>query len=410
MRLPLFLSTTAILLLLSSSADSMAHGMAIPSARVAVLGSGIAGSTAARKLAEAGIKVSVFECGFGVGGRTSTRITRDEHKFAFDHGAQYIGAPKTEAFRQALTEWEGSGFAREWKGRVADISAASSTDAIGYAINHGGGKKRYVGYPRMNSICQNLLDHDNIDIVLQTRACAKYNDEGGQWTLTSHGDRKELGQFDWLIGGDRLSATNNRADLRHTPLSSFKDEVEQIESVPILVLMVAFESSLTQLPYDGITFDNISGEFGSLGWIARDTSKPGRERSDGGECWIVQSGPEAAKQVLEMTKDEPDFEKRRELVREKAKELLVNDFLGAIQKLTGGDNSSIPPIVSAVGHRWSAAFPSPSKSSQEMDCFADIANKFIACGDYLGKLPGRVEGAYISGSAAASALLDAQSK
>ena len=408
MRRPYFFlsAITPILLLLSSSVLlHTSNSMAVPSARVAVLGSGIAGSTAARRLAEAGLKVSVFECGFGVGGRTSTRITRDEHKFAFDHGAQYIGSPKTEAFRRALTEWEGAGFVQEWKGRVADV-ATSPTDPKGYAIDQdGAGKKRYVGFPRMSSICSNLLDHDNIDIVLQTRACAKYDDEVGRWTLTSHGDRKELGQFDWLIGGDRLSATNNRADLRDTPLSSFKDEVEQIESVPILILMVAFESPLEQLPYDGITFDGASTEFGSLGWIARDTSKPGRERGDGGECWVVQSGPEAAKQVLEMAKDEPDFEKRRALVREKAKELLLNDFLGAIQKLSGGDNAAIPPIASAVGHRWSAAFPL-SKSSQEMDCFADIDNKFIACGDYTGKLPGRVEGAYVSGSAAAAALLD----
>ena len=357
------------------------------------------------------MKVSVFECGFGVGGRTSTRMTRDEHKFAFDHGAQYIGTPKTEAFRRALGEWDSAGFVKEWTGRVADVAASSTNDdAKAYSLHQDDdAKKRYVGFPRMNSICQNLLDHDNIDIVLQTRACATFNDKDKQWTLASHGDRKELGQFDWLIGGDRLSATNNRADLRNTPLGSFKEEVKQIESIPILVLMVAFESPL-QLPYDGITFDDISGEFGSMGWIARDTSKPGRERGDGRECWVVQSGHEAAKQVLEMTTDEPDFEKRRELVREKAKELLMNDFLRAIKKLLGDDNASIPPIVSSVGHRWSAAFPSPPKSSQEMDCFLDIENKFIGTGDYLGKLAGRVEGAYISGSTAASALLDAQSK
>lgn len=408
MKLPSLLSSAAIALLLVPSLPS-ADAMAVPATRVAVLGSGVAGSTAARKLAEAGMKVSVFECGFGVGGRTSTRITRDEHEFAFDHGAQYIGTPKTEAFRQALGEWEGAGFVKEWKARVAHVSPSDDSKAYSLKQDNDGGKKRYIGFPRMNSICQNLLDHDNIDIVLQTRACASFNDDDKQWKLTSHGDRKELGQFDWLIGGDRLSATNNRADLRNAPLDSFKEEVEQIVSVPILVLMVAFESPL-QLPYDGITFDDVSGEFGSLGWIARDTSKPGRERDDGRECWVLQSGPEAAKQVLEISKDEPDFEKRRELVREKAKELLMNDLLRAIQKLSGDGTASVPPVVSSVGHRWSAAFPSPPKSSQEMDCFLDIENKFIGTGDYLGKLPGRVEGAYVSGSTAASALLDAQSK
>ncbi len=78
----------------------------IKSLQVAVLGSGITGSTAARKLAEKGIKVTVFGAGHGIGGRTSTRITRDEYRYQFDHGAQYIGTPKTEDFRETLQNWE----------------------------------------------------------------------------------------------------------------------------------------------------------------------------------------------------------------------------------------------------------------------------------------------------------------
>ena len=376
------------------------HAMVLPH-RVAILGSGISGSTAARKLAEAGVKVSVFECGFGVGGRTSTRTTRDECKFAFDHGAQYIGSPKTELFRSALSDWQSNGFVREWKGRVANIDASG----IIHPDDDGGNKKtRYVGYPAMNSICSNLLKHENIDIVLQTRACATYNQDDCKWTLTSHDDGRDLGQFDWLIGGDRLSATNNRADLRHAPLHEFRDEVEQIASVPILVLMLAFDSPL-HIPYDGITFDEESGEFGSLGWIARDTSKPGRERDDGKECWVIQSGSKAAERVLASI-TESDFETKRVMVREKAKQILLDDFLAAIPKLSASDDSPTPHITSAVGHRWSAAFPSVTEANQEKECFFNIDHRFIGCGDYMGKLTGRIEGAYLSGNAAASALLD----
>lgn len=348
------------------------------------------------------MKVSVFECGFGIGGRTSTRVTRDEHKFAFDHGAQYIGQPKTSTFKQGLAAWQAAGFVKEWTGRVADVSASGIINQ-----ENDEGKRRYVGYPAMNSICTNLLQHDNINVVLETRACATYNDDNCQWTLTSHGDKRELGQYDWLIGGDRLSATNNRADLRHAPLPDFKEEVEKIASVPILVLMVAFESSSLEIPYDGITFDEERGEFGSLGWIARDTSKPGRERNDGKECWVVQSGPKAAKMVLESVIEEKGFEKKRALVRQKAKAVLLEDFLAAIPKLYASDDTHIPPIASAVGHRWSAAFPSVPESSKNNECFVDIEHRFIGCGDYMGKLVGRVEGAYLSGTAAASALLNA---
>ena len=380
--------------------------------QIAVLGSGIGGSTAARKLAESGMKVTVFECGVGVGGRTSTRITRDEHRFAFDHGAQYISQAKSQPFALALAEWESAGFLKEWKGRVANATSLSVTNdgASNIIYKDAGSKIRYVGYPAMNSICTNLLDHENIEIVTQTRACATYNDIIGRWLLTSHGDRRELGQFEWLVAGDRLSATNNRADLRNAPLSDFKNEVEQIASVPILVLMVALESPLDEIPFDGITFDEESGEFGSLGWLARDTSKPGRGRKDGAECWVVQSGPKAAKRILDSTVDEVNFEKRRELVREMTKETLLKDFMATIPKLSTS-SEPIPRVLSAVGHRWSAAFPSVPKSSDgEQDYSANIDHKFVACGDYLGKLTGRIEGAYISGASAAAALLDAQAK
>lgn len=140
----------------------------IKSLQVAVLGSGITGSTAARKLAEKGIKVTVFGAGHGIGGRTSTRITRDEYRYQFDHGAQYIGTPKTEDFRETLQNWESNGWVKEWTGKFMTASADGFVEEKG--------KERFVGFPGMHSICRNLLHHENIKVKLQTRANASYND------------------------------------------------------------------------------------------------------------------------------------------------------------------------------------------------------------------------------------------
>jgi len=189
--------------------------------KVAVLGSGIAGSTAARELAERGTQVTVFEVGFGIGGRTSTRITRDNDRYQFDHGAQYIGKPKTTEFGTALMIWEQGGYVKEWKGRFATVSD-------GVVTHDEPGKPHYVGYPGMHSICRNLLHHENIRVVTQTRACATHlenNNESGsfRWSIASHKNKKKaLGEFDWLVASDRLSATDNRADLRNAPLPEFK--------------------------------------------------------------------------------------------------------------------------------------------------------------------------------------------
>jgi len=373
------------------------------SLEVAVLGSGVAGSTAARLLADAGVRVTVFECGRGLGGRTSTRTSREGGRYVFDHGAQYISGPKTEPFGKALADWRTAGFVREWDGRFADAVAGPAPGGAAF-VPVSPEKSHLVGYPAMNSISRNLLHHKNIRVKLQTRACASLDGEG-RWALTSHGDRKALGAFDWLVGSDRLSGTNNRADLRDAPLSSFKSHVESIISVPTLVLMVVFASSLP-LPLDGIRFDEKSGEFGSLGWAARDTSKPGRERDDGRECWVIQSGPQAAKEIIESV-DGTSFEDAREQVRERAKELLLVDFLAALPKLVG-DDLELPEVVSAVGHRWSAAFPvvPPSADTEREEHVSDFEKKFVACGDYVGDLHGRIEGAYLSGRAAAGTILD----
>lgn len=57
--------------------------------RVAVVGAGIAGITAARTLAQAGWQVTVFEKSRGAGGRMATRRTAFG---GFDHGAQFFGS------------------------------------------------------------------------------------------------------------------------------------------------------------------------------------------------------------------------------------------------------------------------------------------------------------------------------
>ncbi|MDX1330977.1 MAG: FAD-dependent oxidoreductase, partial [Burkholderiaceae bacterium] len=54
---------------------------------VAIIGAGIAGITCARTLAQAGMRVTVFEKSRGCGGRMSTRRSPFGD---FDHGAQYF--------------------------------------------------------------------------------------------------------------------------------------------------------------------------------------------------------------------------------------------------------------------------------------------------------------------------------
>jgi predicted NAD/FAD-dependent oxidoreductase len=164
--------------------------------------------------------------------------------------------------------------------------------------------------------------------------------------------------------------------------------------------MVVFEKPL-HLNMDGIQFTGKDAQYGSLGWVARDTSKPGRERKDAHECWVLQSHPDAAKKLLKGKYKVNE-------VREMAKEVLVGDFLKSMPHLAGNDKDEkmeVPSIVASIGHKWGAAFPIPSQEFIDMESQLISSKQFVACGDYFGKLSGRIEGAYLSGRSAANEIM-----
>ena len=169
----------------------------------------------------AGHHVTVFEGGRAPGGRSSTRRTRQGYQF--DHGATYIGTPKSAEFAEAVREWSERGFLREWSGRFYRVAADGTLEQ-----EH---DTRFVGYPQMGSVCEGLLsfggggdgdgDGDgDIELVFETRANAVRHPDGGGWMLSSAKDGRELGMYDWLVCSDRLSAMAHRADLAE--VSEFK--------------------------------------------------------------------------------------------------------------------------------------------------------------------------------------------
>jgi predicted NAD/FAD-dependent oxidoreductase len=66
--------------------------------KIAILGAGLAGLAAARRLAGAGLVPVLFDKGRAAGGRLATRRAGS---FAFDHGAQYL-KPQGSSFAEAL--------------------------------------------------------------------------------------------------------------------------------------------------------------------------------------------------------------------------------------------------------------------------------------------------------------------
>ncbi|WLR57877.1 NAD(P)/FAD-dependent oxidoreductase [Guptibacillus hwajinpoensis] len=79
---------------------------------VAIVGGGIAGTLAARKLTEDGINVLVLDKSKSVGGRLATRRIGDGRA---DHGAQFFTV-RTDQFQQFVDEWEQNQWISRWFG------------------------------------------------------------------------------------------------------------------------------------------------------------------------------------------------------------------------------------------------------------------------------------------------------
>ncbi|PFG15343.1 NAD(P)/FAD-dependent oxidoreductase [Bacillus sp. es.036] len=80
---------------------------------VAIIGGGIAGILAARKLMKAGFEVLVLDKSKSVGGRLATRRIDGGRA---DHGAQFFTV-RTDSFQQLVNEWETNGWVSKWFGQ-----------------------------------------------------------------------------------------------------------------------------------------------------------------------------------------------------------------------------------------------------------------------------------------------------
>ena len=83
--------------------------------RVAIVGAGMSGLSAASILAAEGLDVQIFEKSRGCGGRMATRRSSG---FEIDHGAQYFTV-REDSFRNAVNDWLDLGIAAPWEGRIA---------------------------------------------------------------------------------------------------------------------------------------------------------------------------------------------------------------------------------------------------------------------------------------------------
>ncbi|MFN0132284.1 MAG: NAD(P)/FAD-dependent oxidoreductase [Phycisphaerales bacterium] len=331
--------------------------------RVSVVGGGIAGLAAARTLTDQNAKVVVFDKGRGPGGRMSTRRQDD---LWFDHGAQYF-TTKDERFERLVESWVHDGVAGRWRGRIGQMNS------VGTITERSDDRVRYIGIPGMNAVVRHLVETlgGRGEMRLGVRVVAAHFAEG-RWSLKDH-KNTDLGMFDALIVA--LPAPQAADLLIDSP--SLRDHALSVRMRPCWSAMVSFNARVP-IDFDGV-FVNLESSYDSapLSWVARDSSKPQRPPR---ETWVLHASPGWSEANIERDKGE-----------------VAHQLLRAFFEALG-----VPavPTNTLETHRW--RFANTDHRTTE-GCLVDRERLVAACGDWAHG--GRVEGAYLSGVAAARSVL-----
>jgi len=321
---------------------------------IAIIGTGIAGLSAAHALHKAGHAVHLFDKSRGSGGRMSS--TRSEAG-ALDLGAQYFTA-RDRRFVDEVQHWQAKGWASEWEPRLYNHKNGQLTPSPDEQI-------RWVGSPRMSAITRGLLEH--LTVTFTCRITDLIRGEK-HWHLQD-ADGKDHGPFSHVIVA--TPAPQATALLASAP--KLASAAAGVKMDPTWAVALAFETAL-DTKMDGCFVQDSPQD-----WLARNSSKPLRDSQP--DTWVLHATSAWSRQNLDLSK-----------------EAVIEQLHGAFAELM---HVAIPAPIFTQAHRWLYARPA---AAHEWGALADADLGLYACGDWC--LSGRVEGAWLSGQEAARRLLE----
>jgi predicted NAD/FAD-dependent oxidoreductase len=310
--------------------------------RVVVVGAGMAGLAAARRLSERGHEVTVMDKGRRPGGRLATRDLGGGARA--DHGAQFFTV-RSDEFATAVDEWIGVGLVREW--------------CRGFA--------RPDGHPRY--------------------ACAGGMAELGRWLGSGLDVRVSL-KVSSVTPGAQGVTVSWEAGHSGPARELDADAVVMTAPVPQAASLLPVDAALPDLAYA----PTIS--------LVVALSDPGAVPEPGGVqlgdhpvwSWIGDNRAKGASTAPSLT-----FHTRADVAAERWDghgSGLEEELLAAAAPWLGGSR-----VLGSAVHRWRYATPLEPYPSR---CFTTCGGRVVVAGDAFGGP--RVEGAFLSGLAAADAL------
>jgi renalase len=328
----------------------IASPIALP---IAIIGTGIAGLSAAQALHEAGHPVQLFEKSRGPGGRMSSK--RSEVG-SLDMGAQYFTA-RDRRFVHQVQQWQAAGCVAEW----APLLYQSKSGVLSPSPDE---QVRWVGTPRMSAIARSMLGDLPVEYACRITEVFRGTEH---WHLQDAEGRSH-GPFSHVV----IAVPAPQATALLATVPKLAGTAAGVQMEPTWAVALAFASPL-QTQLQGCFVQD-----SPLDWLARDRSKPGRDTPQ--DTWVLHATSQWSKQHIDLSK-----------------EAVIEHLHGAFAELL---DCSMPAPSFSLAHRWLYARP---VGGHEWNSLANADLGLYVCGDWC--LSGRVEGAWISGHDAARKLL-----
>ena len=312
---------------------------------VAVIGSGMAGLTAARILEAAGAIVTVFDKSKGTGGRLSSRSFEAGW---IDHGAPYFSSDLPQ-FLEFLQDHLPTESMQPWHPNVTGLIGADEQPHL-------------IGVPRSSAITRGLLG--NLRFQPSTRI-ARMVDSADGWQLFNDGESL-LGCWPQVVIA--VPAPQALTLLRDQP--PLAKAISAVTMEPCWVTAVRSKTKLTGQADVSVYQDSVVRRF------IHNSAKPGRLNTN---VYLVQATKSWSILHLEETAESVGNQ-----LQKRFDQLVSND----------GDSEIL------FSHRWRYAF---TESPLGQPCLWDAELSLGVCGDWcLGR---RVEDAWQSGADLAVRML-----
>ena len=323
-------------------------------ASIAIIGTGLAGLSAAQTLTAAGHDVQLFDKSRGSGGRMASKRS---DAGSLDLGAQYFTA-RDRRFVEVVQQWQARGWVEEWTPSLYNSQAGQLSPSPDEQV-------RWVGIPRMSAITRALLGA--LPVHFSCRITEVFR--GDQyWTLLD-ADGESHGPFSHVL----VATPAPQASALLAAAPKLAGAAASVAMEPTWAVALAFDTPLDTRVEGCFVQDS------ALDWLARNRSKPGRDRQL--DTWVLHATSAWSRQHLDLPK-----------------EAVIEQLHGAFAEMIG---CAVPPPSLTLAHRWLYARPA---QAHQWGALADADLGLYACGDWC--LSGRVEGAWLSGQDAARRLLE----